>query len=226
MKRRPNHLPGKLSLKNGFTLVELMITIVIVSILSGAGYFAYRSQTKKAHATEIKAQLSAAAKKLTVAVSGHDSVDQATCLAIAELNDSSKFSYACSQRDDGSDIFDIHVKPINDYGVGGVLSFGIGHDKICWDTCDAFGYGGNTVLAKNHLAISSDCVAVTRKERTYNCNCSTERKQTGRRAIKNCTTWVGCRTVGWQAEYGMVETCDTCTDISYINEQGIAVDLN
>ena len=219
-------MPDKLSLKNGFTLVELMITIVIVSILSGAGYFAYRSQTKKAHATEIKAQLSAAAKKLTATVSGHDSVDQATCLAIAELNDSSKFGYACSQRDDGSDIFDIHVKPLNDYGVGGVLSFGIGHDTICWDTCDAFSYGDNTVLAKNHLGVSSDCVAVTRKERNYKCNCSNEYKQTGRRAIMNCTTWVGCRRVGWQAEYGWVETCDTCTDISYVNAQGIAVDLN
>ena len=38
----------------GFTLVELLVTIVMVSIFSSAAIITYREQTKKAYATELK----------------------------------------------------------------------------------------------------------------------------------------------------------------------------
>ena len=158
----------------GFTLVELLLIVAIVAILGSIGLATYRQQTKKAYATEVQSQLSAASKKLILAAQGVEETTETNCIENADLHDSNNFTYSCAERDGTSNIFDIHVKPLKDVGVGGVLSFGIGHDKICWDTCDANGSGASAVLAKSHLGLSDNCSALTRNERSYNCNCTNQ----------------------------------------------------
>ena len=206
-------------------MVEIMIALVITGILSSIAIPFYREQTKKAHATEVKTQLSAASRNLISAASGFAETTEANCIANAELHNSKNFAYSCKKRDGDNNIFDISAKPLRDIGVGGILSFGVGYDKICWDICNAAGSGASAILSKSHLGLSDNCSALTRNTRTYNCNCTSNYEQTGRKAIMNCTTWVGCRRVGWQPEYGWVKTCATCTDITYTNENGVVVDV-
>ena len=209
----------------GFTLVELLATIVIVSILSGVGIVTYREQTKKAYATELQTQLSAASRKLISTVRGFNETTEADCIASAELQNSNNFAYSCTKRDGEGNIYDIAAKPLRNIGVGGILSFGIGYDKICWDTSNASGSGPSAVLSKSHLGLSDNCSALTRNVRTYKCNCTRSYEQTGRKAIMNCSTWITCRRVGWRPVFGWVESCDTCTDITYTNENGVVVDV-
>ena len=214
--------------ERGFTLVEIIIGLVIIGILSSIAILTYREQTKKALATEIKTQLSAASRKLIPTVAGFGSVSQSNCLERASLNDSNNFSYSCNIRQNGNNIFDIHVKPLKDVGVGGVLSFGIGHDKICWDTCDAYGSGPSAVLAKSHLGLGDNCRALTRKERNYNCNCTNENYQTcgWRRCECRCAPGWGCRCKRcYRCDTRTRKVCETCTDIDYINEDGVVVDV-
>ena len=214
--------------EQGFTLIEIMIGIIITGILSSISISIYREQAKKAHATEVKTQLSAASRKLIPSVAEFEHVSQNNCLEKANLVSSNKFEYSCQPRQDGSNIFDINVKPLKDVGVGGVLSFGIGHDKICWDTCEAFGYGTNAVLAKTHLGISDDCSALTRKERDYDCNCVNQNYQTcgWRRCNCICPRGWGCRCDRcYRCENRTRKVCETCTEISYTNEDGVAVDV-
>ena len=96
--------------EQGFTLVEIMIGLVIIGIFSSIAILTYREQTKKAHATEIKTQLSAASRKLIPSVARFESVSQSNCLERASLNEANNFSYSCKIRDNGSDVFDIHAK--------------------------------------------------------------------------------------------------------------------
>ena len=219
----------------GFTLVEIMIGLVIIGILSSIAILTYREQTKRAHATEIKTQLSAASRKLIPSVARFESVSQSNCLERASLNDSNNFSYSCKIRDNGSDIFDIHVKPLKDVGVGGVLSFGIGQDKICWDTCDATGTGQTAQLSKNHLDLNNDCLSLTRQEREVDCNCTqtTTReclyypggRKTKPRRPPLCGLWI-CK--GWdkpRCNNVTTRTCDTCVEVDYVNQQGVSVQL-
>ena len=65
--------------RQGFTIVELLFTIVIVSILTGAGIMGYRQQTKKAFATEVETQLSAASKKLITTALGLQKITESNC---------------------------------------------------------------------------------------------------------------------------------------------------
>ena len=224
-------------LKNqGFTLVELLISIVIVGILSGVGIMGYRQHTKRAHEIEVKTQLSAASRKLIPSVSGFESVSDQSCLDRAGLNDSNNFSYSCKTRDDQSNIFDIHVKPLRDVGVGGLLSFGEGYDKICWDTCDATGIGAEAQLAKNHLDLNNGCIALTRKESQVDCNCTQNVKReclyypgghkTKPRRPPLCGLWI-CK--GWdkpRCRDVTTTTCDKCVEVDYVNEQGVSVEIN
>ena len=120
--------------------------------------------------------------------------------------------------------FDIHVKPIRDIGVGGLISFGKGYDNICWDTCDATGFGDSAQLAKTHLGLSGNCSALTRQERDYDCNCietaSSECLYHGGRRTKPrkpplCGLWI-CK--DWdkpKCEDVITRTCDTCTEVVY-----------
>ena len=43
--------------KNGFTLIELMITVAIVGILASVSFYAYNNQAIKAHRTDAKNKL-------------------------------------------------------------------------------------------------------------------------------------------------------------------------
>ena len=214
--------------EHGFTLVEIIIGVAIIGILSSIAILNYREQTKKAHATEIKTQLSSASRKLIPSVAGFESVTEASCLDRAGLDNSNNFSYSCKIREDASKIFDIQVKPLRDIGVGGILSFGIGKDKICWDTCDAKGSGVDAQLFKSHLGLSDNCSSLTRKERDYQCNCSNETYKTC--GWRNCN----CRCPrGWgcfcdrcyRCNTNTRKVCETCTDVTYVNEDGVVVDL-
>ena len=213
--------------EHGFTLVEIMIALVIAGILSSFAISSYREQTKKAHGTEVKIQLSAASRKLISATSGFAETTEANCIANAELHHSKNFAYSCKKRDGDSNIFDIAAKPLRDIGVGGVLSFGIGYDKICWATCDAQGSGVDAELSKSHLGISDNCSALTRKERDYPCNCTNETYET--------CGWRNCNCIcppGWgcncdrcyRCDTRTRKVCETCTDITYVNEDGVVVE--
>lgn len=91
--------------EQGFTLIESMIVLVITGILSSIAITSYREQTKKAYATEIKTQLSAASRKLIPTIAGVNFISEETCLEVASLGNSNNFSYSCKMREDGSDIF-------------------------------------------------------------------------------------------------------------------------
>ena len=212
----------------GFTLVELLLIVAIVAILGSIGLATYRQQTKKAYATEVQSQLSAASKKLILAAQGVEETTETNCIENADLHDSNNFTYSCAERDGTSNIFDIHVKPLKDVGVGGVLSFGIGHDKICWDTCDANGSGASAVLAKSHLGLSDNCSALTRNERSYNCNCTNQNYKTcgWRKCNCRCPRGWGCRCDRcYRCNTRTRQVCETCTDIYYTNENGVVVDI-
>ena len=211
----------KRSSDHGFTLVELLVAVLILGSLSAIGTYATRKHIKRAHEAVLGTQLSAASRKLVLTALDDITITEATCLDNADLQPSNEFVYSCAMRDGAPDIFDISVKPLTDIGVGGILSFGIGRDKICWDTCDATGRGDSAVLAKSHLSLNENCSPLTRNERNYDCNCETNYVQTGNEAIMNCTTWITCRRVGWRPIYEWVTTCETCTEISYTNENGV-----
>ena len=208
--------------------MEIMIALAITVILGNIATSFYRKQAKEAHATEVKTQLSAASRKLIPSVAGLNFISEETCLDLAKLNDSKNFSYSCKMRDDGSNIFDIHAKPLRDIGVGGLLSFGAGHNKICWDICDANGRGVDAQLSKSHLGLSDNCSALTRKERNYTCNCTNEAyKSCGWKKCKcRCAPGWGCRCKRcYRCDPRTRKVCETCTDITYTNEDGVVVDL-
>lgn len=214
------------SSNHGFTLVELLITITVVSILSGIATLVYQEQVKKAHATEVKTQLSAASRKLSI-TTAFDPADitEANCLNTAELHDSQNFAYSCKKRDGNRNIFDITMKPRRELRVGGLLSFGPGNNKICWDVCDATGAGDDAQLAKNHLDLDGNCSGLTRKEITKDCKCTEEiikeclyypggHKKKPRRPPL-CGLWI-CK--GWdkpRCRDVPKKTCQTCTEIVY-----------
>ena len=214
----------------GFTLVELLISIVIFGILSGIGILGYRQHTKRAYATEVETQLSAASKKLVTTALGLGQTTVANCLNNAELKDSNNFTYSCAARAGASDVFDIYVKPLREIGVGGILSFGIGEDKICWDTCDAKGSGIDAQLSKSHLGISDNCSALTRKERDYQCNCTNDSYQSCGWRRCNCRYIGGgwgwyCTSRCYRCNTYTRKVCETCTEITYVNEDGVVVKL-
>ena len=224
--------------RQGFTIVELLFTIVIVSILTGAGIMGYRQQTKKAFATEVETQLSAASKKLITTALGLQKITEGNCLKSAELHNSNNFTYSCTERNDGSNIFDVAVKPVNEIGVGGILSFGVGKDNICWDTCDAKGSGNDAQLSKSHLDLSGNCSALTRRERDYDCNCTETPEETCRRVCSKtfyyccfgnptrCSSRCIKQKCRQKCTTQVVRSCDTCTEITYVNENGVVVDLD
>ena len=152
---------------------------------------------------------------------------EASCLDNAGLLNSKRFTYSCSQREGAAGVFDISAKPLGNIGVGGILSFGAGRDKICWDTCDAIGSGDEAVLAKPHLSLNGGCTSLTRNERNYECNCRNQDHQTcGREKFDcicprgwrcRCKKRFACRTT-------TREVCDNCTDIYYTNEKGLILD--
>ena len=133
-------------------------------------------------------------------------------------------------REDGSNIFDIHAKPLRDTGIGGVFSFGIGYDKICWETCDANGFGERAQLAKTHLGLSENCSALTKKVRTYDCNCKNEPKKTCTRSCHNsyyyccfgnlrrCSNRCVDRECSNKCTTRIFENCNTCTEVIFVNE--------
>ena len=227
---QPIEMVTKNECNQGFTLVEIMIALVTIGILSGISIFMYKEQIKKAYATEVKTQLSAASKKLITSVYASDSIPKESCLDVAGLSNSNNFGYSCKMRDDGSNIFDISVKPRRDLGVGGLISFGIGYEKICWDSCDATGFGESAQLAKTHFELSDNCSALTRQETDYDCNCTETvsreclyypgGRRTKPRRPPLCGLWI-CK--GWdkpRCRSVATKTCDTCTEVSYVNESG------
>ena len=213
------------SSNHGFTMVELLITITILGILSGIATLMYREQVKKAHATEVKTQLGTASKKLSIAAKFDPAnITQATCLNHAELNDSQNFIYSCEKRTN-INVFDIAVKPSREIGVGGLLSFEPGNDKVCWDVCDATGSGSSAQLSKKHLDLSGNCSALTRKVIQQPCNCTSsvtrqclyypgghKRKPS---SPPLCGLWI-CK--GWdkpRCKDVTTQTCQTCTVVVY-----------
>jgi len=216
---------------NGFTLIEIATVIFILGLLSGGSAIAYRNQLKRAHTVELQLALNAASKNLTFQFN-NDQTKIDNCLDSAGLNNGGKFNFQCSQRDDGSGIFDIHARPMKDIGVGGVMSFE-DENKICWDTCDAWGEGEEATLAKNHLSINSNCEALTRRERRYSCNCRRATickrgryRSCGRRS--SSAMWFIRPPCRWRWGRYCVRrrVCKTCRDIKYVNENGVAVDLS
>lgn len=207
-------------MEKGFTLVEILIVLAIISVLSAIG-LSFGDLRKKARSTEINTHLSTAARKLQVL---DLELSEEECLKEAELQDSNNFFYSCTKRDDGGTTFDILMKPLGDYGVGGVLSFDLVKNKTCWDSCDATGFGEAAQLSVQHLDLSNNCSAATRKETQEDCNCNTT-------TVKECLYPNGKTTKpkkcplcglfcckGWDKKTCTskpVTTCDKCTVVSY-----------
>ena len=215
------------SSNRGFTLVEVLIGVAIIGALGAIGSSVYREQAKKAYEAVIKTHLSAASRELVATELNDTVITEATCLDGAGLKNSSNLTYSCEERDGRTDIFDIKAKPMRDIGVGGILSFGVGEDKICWDVCNAKGSGATAKLAKSHLSLSSDCSALTRHERRYSCNCSNRNYQScgWRKCNCRCARGWGCRCKRcYRCRTKTQKICKTCTDIYYTTENGVIVD--
>lgn len=204
----------------GFTLVEILIAVAIISILSSVGLASYQQIIKKTREVEVNTQLSAASKKLLEStLTKKRLITQASCLSEASLNDSPDFVYSCTQRDDGSNAFDIHMKPRRDYGVGGLLSFAIGSETICWESCDATGSGSGALLSKTSLGLETGCPSLIRQEQIVDCNCSEPVwKIVDSEPIINCTTWITCRVTGSRPIWGWETSCEKCTEVTYSPE--------
>jgi len=65
--------------ESGFTLIEVMIVVVIVSILAAVGYPAYQSQVEKGHLSEGRAALTEVASQLERCFSRFGSYDDDDC---------------------------------------------------------------------------------------------------------------------------------------------------
>ena len=207
--------------ETGFTLAETLITVAIISILSSVGFISYQQVIKKTREVEVKTQLSAASKKLAeVTAANYNDMTEASCLSQASLNDSADFVYSCTQRDDGSEAFDIHMKPRHDYGVGGLLSFAIGSEIICWESCDATGSGSGAILSKTSLGLETGCPSLIRQENIVDCNCGEPIwKIVGSQPIKNCTTWTTCKITGSKPIWGWETSCEKCIEVTYSPQQ-------
>jgi len=203
-----------------------LIGVVIISALGAIGYSGYRQQVKRAYEAVLKTRLSTASRELVAAELSGTVVTEATCLDGAGLQSSGDFTFSCEERDGRADVFDVKAKPIRDIGVGGILSFGVGEDKICWDVCNAKGSGPTSKLAKTYLSLSSDCSALTRHERKYDCNCSSRNyRSCGWRKCKcRCARGWGCRCQRcYRCMTRTQRICQTCTDVYYKTENGVIV---
>ena len=207
----------------GFTLIEVLVATVILGLLGFGSHGAYNHSVKLARKAAVETQLRSAQKAISSATINGSSINKANCLSTAGLQNSSEFSFTCSQRDDDSGAFDINALPNEAHiQVGGVLSFQPKTGLGCVKGCDATGAGESATLATKHLSISNGCNSLERVETKRNCNC---RKETYRPCgwVRNCrrsssSMWFirpSCGPKKWQCSNKQRTVCDTCTDISY-----------
>jgi type IV pilus assembly protein PilE len=72
---------------NGFTLIELMIVLVIVSILASIAFPAYMSSVKRSNRAEAKTELNDVAQRLQRCFTTNGSYIAAGCLVYTQLKD-------------------------------------------------------------------------------------------------------------------------------------------
>lgn len=73
--------------QRGFTLIEMVITVLIVSILAAIALPAYQSMVIKSNRTEARAMLSDTAQRLQRCFSSYGRYNSANCGAYTKVND-------------------------------------------------------------------------------------------------------------------------------------------
>ena len=71
---------------NGFTLIELMVTVAIIGILAGLAYPSYMESVKRSNRAEAKADLTDVAQRLQRCYTLYGKFDDASCGVFASLN--------------------------------------------------------------------------------------------------------------------------------------------
>jgi type IV pilus assembly protein PilE len=82
----------RISDEEGFTLIELMIVVLIISILAAVGYPAYQSQVEKGHLSEGRAALTQFASQLERCYTRFGDYGSSKCDAYSAADNDNYFS--------------------------------------------------------------------------------------------------------------------------------------
>jgi type IV pilus assembly protein PilE len=132
------------SANSGFTLIEVMITIVIVSILSVVALPAYRDYVRRGQATDATAALAVSRARMEQYFQDNRNYGPTAGTACGPSAPTSKyFTYACATSNSGANFVltatgtpggTSHVYTITDTGTRGTTTFkgAAQSGKACW----------------------------------------------------------------------------------------------
>jgi len=151
--------------KQGFTIVELLIVVVVIAILAAITIISYNGISQRAKATSLQGNVSQVAKKLESIRVGSSSETYPTTLASANINTASNVTYSVSPSG----------KAFCLVGVDGTLSYYatatqlqpvagnctsadglVGWWRFNGDANDASGAGGNATVNGQTLTVGED----------------------------------------------------------------------
>lgn len=132
------------STRNGFTLIEVLITIVIVAILSTIAMPSYRDYVRRSQATEATAELAVARARMEQYFQDNRNYGPTAGTACGPSAPTSKyFTFACATSNSGANFVltatgspggSSHVYTISDSGARATTTFkgAAQSGKACW----------------------------------------------------------------------------------------------